>query len=227
MFFSNSISSGTPELNQNEWRTIKYWSSDWRDCRGQDIGALSHHDVYRFCHCRHVISRNAERSGTISWTKNFSSRACSPPSPFLRQLLGELNMDVVLSILDEYILDNVYAKVLPADTKPNFPLLPPINLVLSTWHSLISVLPAFSSLENSTASNTPHQSLTQTTSIWPRDNIYRQILSLSVITIIGIHVLYFVFAGLSYRYIFNHDMMRHSRFLPNQVCTCSLSDVSW
>jgi len=128
-------------------------------------------------------------------------------------------MDVVLSILDEYILDNLYAKILPADTKPKFPVPPPINLVLSTWHSLISVLPAFSSLEpsNSTVSNTPHQILNQTTSIWPRDNIYRQILSLSVITIIGIHLLYFLFAGLSYRYIFNHDMMRHSRFLPNQV----------
>lgn len=45
----------------------------------------------------------------------------------------------------------------------------------------------------------------------------RQILSLSVITLIGIHVLYFLFASLSFRYIFNHEMMKHPRFLKNQI----------
>lgn len=62
-------------------------------------------------------------------------------------------------------------------------------------------------------------------SAWPRDHIPRQILSLVFITVVGIHLLYFIFAGLSYQFIFNHDMMRHPRFLKNQVrleILCSL-----
>jgi lathosterol oxidase len=50
-------------------------------------------------------------------------------------------------------------------------------------------------------------------------------LSLIFLTILGIHLLYFIFAGLSYQFIFNHDMMRHPRFLKNQVkleIQCSL-----
>lgn len=54
-------------------------------------------------------------------------------------------------------------------------------------------------------------------SAWPRDYILRQAISISSITIIGIHILYFLFAGLSYKFIFNHDMMKHPRFLKNQV----------
>ena len=54
-------------------------------------------------------------------------------------------------------------------------------------------------------------------SAWPRDYIPRQLLSLSVITLLGIFFLYFTFAGLSYQYIFNHDMMQHPKFLKNQV----------
>ena len=54
-------------------------------------------------------------------------------------------------------------------------------------------------------------------SAWPRDYMPRQLLSLCVITLIGVHVLYFLFAGFSYKFIFNHDMMRHPRFLNNQV----------
>lgn len=54
-------------------------------------------------------------------------------------------------------------------------------------------------------------------SAWPRDYVPRQLLSLIVITLIGIHLLYFIFAGLSYQFIFNHDMMRHPRFANNQV----------
>jgi lathosterol oxidase len=54
-------------------------------------------------------------------------------------------------------------------------------------------------------------------SAWERDHISRQLISLTVITLIGIHFLYFLFAGLSYSFIFNHAMMRHPRFLPHQI----------
>lgn len=55
------------------------------------------------------------------------------------------------------------------------------------------------------------------TSAWPRDYIPRQLLSLVLITMTGIHLLYFIFAGLSYKFIFNHDMMQHPRFIKNQI----------
>ena len=56
-----------------------------------------------------------------------------------------------------------------------------------------------------------------TLSAWPRDYIPRQLLSLATITLLGIVVLYFLFAYLSYKYIFNHEMMKHPRFLKNQI----------
>ena len=51
----------------------------------------------------------------------------------------------------------------------------------------------------------------------PREYIPRQLISLCVITLIGIHVLYFLFAWISYKFIFNHEMMKHPRFLKDQV----------
>jgi len=54
-------------------------------------------------------------------------------------------------------------------------------------------------------------------SSWPRDYIPRQLVSLTVVTLIGIHAFYFIFAWISYRYVFNHEMMNHPRFLKNQI----------
>jgi hypothetical protein len=51
----------------------------------------------------------------------------------------------------------------------------------------------------------------------PREYIPRQLISLCLITLIGVHVLYFLFAWTSYKFIFNHEMMKHPRFLKGQV----------
>lgn len=51
----------------------------------------------------------------------------------------------------------------------------------------------------------------------PRDNIIRQTLSLYVITYIGIVLLYFSCALVSYHFLFNKDLMKHPRFLKDQV----------
>lgn len=96
-------------------------------------------------------------------------------------------MDLVLHIADEYLLDAVWARLVPF----NDPLADHLRA-------------------NASAIPHPH-------STWPRDYIPRQLVSLIVLTLIGIHVLYFVFAGLSYRFIFNHEMMRHPRFLKDQI----------
>lgn len=108
-------------------------------------------------------------------------------------------MDLVLHICDEYLLDTLWARLVPlADPLADHP--------------------AFLAA-NASAIALPSQSA------WSRDYIPRQLLSLTVVTLIGIHLLYFIFAGLSFRFIFNREMMRHPRFLENQIkleIMCSL-----
>jgi lathosterol oxidase len=131
-------------------------------------------------------------------------------------------MDLLLSLADEFLLDKAWSCIVPTS--------PPLQANISqtsvapffqstTWHHhLVSLLP-----------HPPlpptHDASLLTVSAWPRDYIPRQLISLSVITLVGIVFLYFIFAGLSYRYIFNHEMMNHPRFLKNQVkleIQCSL-----
>ncbi|KIJ52354.1 hypothetical protein M422DRAFT_222861 [Sphaerobolus stellatus SS14] len=133
-------------------------------------------------------------------------------------------MDLVLEILDEYALDDLYAKLLPLSSLSSKTIPATPSVIRSTWQSIISVLPTPERVENSTLFS-EDALLSGSVAAWPRDYIPRQLLSLTVVTLIGIHLLYFIFAGLSYLYIFNHNMMRHPRFLPNQVrkeIMCSL-----
>ncbi len=145
-------------------------------------------------------------------------------------------MDLILSLADEHLLDKAWCYIVPASVFVHPPLEANISqssVIVSpilqttqaqtqptTWHHhLVSLLP-HPPLQPGHESS--HLALV---SAWPRDYIPRQLISLSVITLIGIVFLYFVFAGLSYRYIFNHDMMSHPRFLKNQVkleIQCSL-----
>jgi len=138
-------------------------------------------------------------------------------------------MDLVLSVADEYLLDKAWAFMVPASvfvTPSRFvnisqSSIAPIALQwqLTSWHhNFVSLLPHPPLPSTYDPSTTP-------VSAWPRDYIPRQLISLSVVTLIGIFCLYFLFAGLSYQYIFNHDMMNHPRFLKNQVkleIQCSL-----
>lgn len=48
---------------------------------------------------------------------------------------------------------------------------------------------------------------------WPEDNFFRQTLSLLIVTNLGAYILYFVFATLSYYFIFDHSLMKHPQFL--------------
>lgn len=112
-------------------------------------------------------------------------------------------MDLVLHIADEYVLDSVWAHLLPASR-------------------FSSACGAQGSMLNKTAIDT-QQMIAQcgepgkAVSWLPRDNIVRQTISLYVITYIGIILLYFSMASMSYYFLFNKDLMKHPRFLKNQI----------
>lgn len=143
-------------------------------------------------------------------------------------------MDVILTVADHLVLDRVWAKFVPppqqtsleyvasrlstnwlSSVVESLPALlrpPPINFVQTSGHPLVS---SYSS--SSTTAGT--------ISAWPREYIVRQVLSVATLTIIGIVALYLLFASISYYFIFDHRMMRHPRFLKNQVkleIMCSL-----
>jgi len=99
-------------------------------------------------------------------------------------------MDLVLDFFDRHFLDSVYASFFP--------------LSAGNGHPYASYAPT-----NSTSF--------EKVSSWPRESPSRQLLSLHVITAIGTLALYFGIASLSYRCIFDHRMMKHPRFLKNQV----------
>lgn len=150
-------------------------------------------------------------------------------------------MDYVLSLADNIILDKVYAVLLPAHlfyprSTTNSITIPFGSIYANSWLSLVSHLPHPSPQSFLYASSLPpayetpsflrtFESPPSSLSAWPRTYIPRQLLSLSIITLIGVHVLYFLFAALSYYFIFNHKMMKHPRFLQNQIrkeILCSL-----
>jgi len=143
-------------------------------------------------------------------------------------------MDLVLSVCDDLFLDTVWAHLVPLSafsTEPEFlhalnsSFLIQVVSSSSTWSHIVSRLPhpPLSATLPPPTSPSPHS--IPSISAWPRDYIPRQLLSLIVVTLIGTHLLYFIFASLSYKFVFNHDMMRHPRFLKNQVkleIQCSL-----
>ena len=136
-------------------------------------------------------------------------------------------MDLVLEICDEYLLDKAWAKLVPlaafTDTANSLYSPPDFSNAstsyaiphYSTWHSIVSSLPhpPLPLLSISPLSPSDIASM----SAWPRDYIPRQLLSLTAMTLVGIFLLYFVFATLSFWIIFNHEMMKHPRFLQNQI----------
>ncbi|KAB0402525.1 hypothetical protein E2I00_016490, partial [Balaenoptera physalus] len=65
---------------------------------------------------------------------------------------------------------------------------------------------------------------------WPEDSIFRQAVSLLIITNLGAYILYFLFATLSYYFVYDHSLMKHPQFLKNQVyreIMHSVQSVPW
>uniref|UniRef100_A0ABI7ZTD4 Fatty acid hydroxylase domain-containing protein n=1 Tax=Felis catus TaxID=9685 RepID=A0ABI7ZTD4_FELCA len=65
---------------------------------------------------------------------------------------------------------------------------------------------------------------------WPEDDIFRQTISLLIVTNLGAYILYFFFATLSYYFVFDHSLMKHPQFLKNQVyreITFTVQSLPW
>ncbi|GAB1320759.1 c-5 sterol desaturase [Madurella fahalii] len=117
-------------------------------------------------------------------------------------------MDIVLELSDTYLFDYVYAWALPARPAPyDYPAEIPANATItSTWEYKPAT--AFLSTQPSQAAHM---------SAWTRDNIYRQGFSLFLILWLFGLLTYFVFATLSYIFVFDKKTLEHPKFLKNQV----------
>lgn len=132
-------------------------------------------------------------------------------------------MDLVLNFCDDYFFDKMWAALVPASaflpgggapslSSANGTSMAPLlaHGAFAKWAHVVSYLPHPPTPYTLTSTQTP-------VSAWPRDYLPRQALSLSLATFVGIHLMYFTFATFSYYFIFDHKMMRHPRFLKNQV----------
>ena len=98
-------------------------------------------------------------------------------------------MDYVLHICDKFVLDNLYRRSLPCDS---------------------FLAPYADHLVGDTVTCVHGTFL-------PRDNIYRQYISLSLITWIFGFVIYMLTASLSYWLVFDKRTKNHPRYLRNQI----------
>ncbi|MCJ1472826.1 c-5 sterol desaturase [Lambiella insularis] len=119
-------------------------------------------------------------------------------------------MDIVLEIFDTFLFDRLYASLLPGSSL-HFKTAVVQNAATSTYSSMRELPTPASQLFTLEPSNFAYMSA------WPRDNIWRQTLSLYLITWLFGAVLYFAFAGLSYLFVFDHATFTHPKYLKNQV----------
>lgn len=119
-------------------------------------------------------------------------------------------MDIVLELFDTYLFDPIYATALPNKT-PGFPpnaTFPGVSNfgVEPSW----TFQPASEYL-----SFQPGQYAYM--SQWNRDDWRRQLTSLYFITWVFGVVVYYVFATLSYVFVFDKDTFNHPKYLKNQI----------
>ncbi|CCD24302.1 C-5 sterol desaturase NDAI_0C06430 [Naumovozyma dairenensis CBS 421] len=137
-------------------------------------------------------------------------------------------MDFVLEVLDHYIFDDLYAKILPASLSsqisPNLKNLLDLNdgfiLQNSTLFQETLRLKNSVKVNNDVYGLNPYlfEWTTSTfNSLLPRHNLIREFLSLWVIvTIFGL-LLYFSMASMSYLFVFDKTIFNHPRYLKNQM----------
>ncbi|KAK2759403.1 c-5 sterol desaturase [Arachnomyces sp. PD_36] len=121
-------------------------------------------------------------------------------------------MDFVLEVFDTFLADPIYAKVLPvqlssADNSGNGTLSSTIGAKAESGY-VYEPSTKYLPIE-------PSELAYMTTC--PRDNIYRQALSLFIITWIFGFLVYFICASLSYFFVFDKSTLSHPKYLKNQI----------
>ncbi|KAF2798566.1 hypothetical protein K505DRAFT_296264 [Melanomma pulvis-pyrius CBS 109.77] len=122
-------------------------------------------------------------------------------------------MDIVLELFDTFVFDSLYAAALPAKS-PVFPA----NSTFSGVGEVPSAYPP-TAWQYAPASDylsfQPGQAAYM--SQWSRDDWKRQFVSLYLITWIFGLITYFLFATLSYVFIFDKATFKHPKYLKNQI----------
>ncbi|EEQ85884.1 c-5 sterol desaturase [Blastomyces dermatitidis] len=123
-------------------------------------------------------------------------------------------MDVILEVLDTFIFDYFYAKFAPAKDAA---------AIVSSFSGSLNAtkyefVGAGGYVYQPTSSYFKLQpSIYAYTSSLPRDNLWRQLLTLYLITWIFGLLVYFIFATLSYVFIFDKSTFNHPKYLKNQI----------
>ncbi|QYT02717.1 C-5 sterol desaturase [Trichoderma simmonsii] len=118
-------------------------------------------------------------------------------------------MDVVLELTDTFIADHAYAWLFPLQPAPyDFPKATAANA--SAAYSSWTYKPATKYFQVEPYPAAYLSSL-------PRDNVWRQFVTLYLITWIFGLVVYFIFATLSYVFIFDKRTMNHPKYIKNQI----------
>jgi lathosterol oxidase len=120
-------------------------------------------------------------------------------------------MDVVLNYLDDHWLDSVYTTLFPSSTfAPSAQLLTSPTLKDSAC-TLARSLANIGVDASTTITDSP------TLSLFPRDSIIRQLVSLFFLAWSSSFLLYMGVSILSYYYLFDRRLEHHPRFLKNQI----------
>ncbi|OJD31650.1 c-5 sterol desaturase [Diplodia corticola] len=125
-------------------------------------------------------------------------------------------MDVVLEAFDTYLFDYIYAFALPS---PAASLGKPAAVANASY----AAIPEMPSPANAWQFEPASQYLSfppsdyAWMSCWARDNLYRQALSLFLITWIFGLVVYFLCATFSYVFVFDKATFAHPKYLKNQI----------
>ncbi|KAK5696347.1 c-5 sterol desaturase [Elasticomyces elasticus] len=138
-------------------------------------------------------------------------------------------MDVVLEFVDTFLFDRLYANVLPISSAVSS--FNPVSTIAASLkgYDYNNTFNAAASLAEGSYARSGWQYIPSTQyftlqpseyaymSKWDRDNVWRQLLSLYAITVILGSAIYFLFATLSYIFVFDKNTFNHPKYLKNQM----------
>ncbi|EDO17484.1 hypothetical protein Kpol_1058p21 [Vanderwaltozyma polyspora DSM 70294] len=148
-------------------------------------------------------------------------------------------MDLILEVADTFLLDHVYAKVLPTSLASYVPveLMNKFNLNSGMANATMLLDHLNSNRESRVCSEvygyTPYltdMTMTSFQSLLPRSNMLREFLSVWMIVTVFGWLLYFSVAYFSYLFIFDRSVFNHPRYLKNQMMLeikLATSSIPW